>query len=130
MAIRIVQIHAADDAAKLNTEWFVVENTGDKPFSTKNCALGVAKGGARAKALGTIAPGFVVNPGDKMRVITGNPGRKAHGEPPVDEVPNYHLFLADQVLRGPGTVLTLSLRTLEVARASFDPETASGVKPG
>ena len=127
MAIQIVEISAAKDSKQLNTEWFVVENTGDKPFSTKNCALGVSRGGGRPKPLGTMDPGFVVNPGEKTRIITGNPGRKAHGKPPEDDVPNYHLFLAAPVIKGPGTVLSLSLRTLEVARATFDPKAKKGV---
>ena len=127
MAIRIVQINPAKDAKALNTEWFVVENIGDKPFSTKNCALGVAHGNQRAKPLGTLDPGFVVNPGEKYRIITGNPGKKVHGKPPADDVPNYHLFLGDRVLKATGIVLSLSLRSLELARVTYDPKAASGV---
>jgi hypothetical protein len=127
MALRIVQIHAAKQPDALNSEWFVVENTGDKPFSTKNCALGTAFGGQRPRPLGTLDPGFVINPGEKYRIITGNPGRKAHGAPPDDAIPNYHLFLGDAVLKKPGIVLALSLRTLELARAVFDPDAKTGV---
>jgi hypothetical protein len=127
MAIRIVEIHPAEDTAALNTEWFIVENAGDKPFSTKNCSLGTARGGQRPKAIGTIDPGFVVAPGEKYRIVTGRPGKKAHGEPPDDGVPTYHLFLAAPVFKIPGTVLAISLRTLEVARATFDPAAKTGV---
>jgi hypothetical protein len=126
MAIQIIKIHPAKDPKELNTEWFIVENAGEQPFSTKNCALGVSRGG-RPKPLGTLDPGFVLAPGDKTRIITGNPGRKAHGDPPKDDVPNYHLFLGDAVLRGAGTVLSLSLRTLEIARAAFDPKAKNGI---
>ena len=127
MAIRIVQINSGKDSKSLNTEWFVVENTGDKPFSTKNCALGTSHGNQRPKPLGTLDPGFVVNPGDKYRIITGTPGKKAHGKPPADKIPNYHLFLGTPVLKGAGIVLSLSLRTAEIARATYDPKAKSGV---
>jgi hypothetical protein len=127
MAIRIVEINPAKDSKALNTEWFVVENVGDKPFSTKNCALGTAHGGQRAKPLGTLDPGFVLNPGEKYRIITGKPGKKVHGKPPADKIPNYHLFLGAQVVRGAGVVLSLSLRTLELARAVYDPKSKTGV---
>lgn len=127
MAIRIVEIHPAEDDTQLNTEWIVLANEGDKPFSTKNCSLGVARGGGRPKSLGTIDPGFVIAPGGKARVVTGNPGRKAHGKPAEDDVQNYHLFLGSPMLRGPGTVVALSLRTHELARAVFDPEAVDGI---
>jgi hypothetical protein len=127
MAIQIVKINPAKDKTSLNTEWFVIENTGDKPFSTKNCALGTAHGGQRAKPIGTLDPGFVLNPGDKYRVVTGRPGKKVHGKPPEDKIPNYHLFLGDLVLKGAGTVVSLSLRTMEIARATFDPKSKTGI---
>jgi hypothetical protein len=127
MAIRIVKINPAQDKDALNTEWFIVENSGSKPFSTKNCALGVSRGGQRPKAVGTLDPGFVVNPGAKYRVVTGRPGKKVHGEPPSDDVPNYHLFLGSPVFKGSGLVLTLTLRTAELARATFDPAAENGV---
>ena len=42
-------------------------------------------------------------------------------------MPNYHLFLGDRVLKGAGIMLSLSLRTLELARAKYDPKSKSGV---
>jgi len=127
MAISIVQINPAKDSKSLNTEWFVVENVGDTPFSTKNCALGTGHGNQRPKALGTLDPGFVVNPGEKYRIITGKPGKKAHGVPPEDKIPNYHLFLGAPVLKGAGIVLSLTLRTMEIARATYDPAAKTGI---
>ncbi len=127
MAIRIVQINPAKDSKALNTEWFVVENVGDKPFSTKNCAIGVSRGGQRPKPIGTVDPGFVIAPGEKHRVVTGRPGKKVHGKPPEDDIPNYHLFLGDLVLKGAGTVVSITLRTAEVAKATFDPKSKTGV---
>ncbi|GAB4570316.1 MAG: hypothetical protein Tsb0020_24990 [Haliangiales bacterium] len=128
MALHIVEIHPAEDSGVLNREWFVLENGGDKPFSTRNCTLSVSRRGQRKKkALGTIDPGFVLGPGERIRVLTGHPGRKAHGEPPEDELKNYHLFLNESVVRGAGVVLTLALRSLPVAEATFDAATESGV---
>lgn len=128
MPLRIVEIHPAEDAKQLNTEWFVLENGTDKPFSTKNCALSVTRKNSKKKTeLGTLDPGFTLAPGDKVRVVTGNPGRKAHGAPPDDELRNYNLFLGDRVLRGPGTVLQLSLRSLALVSAEFDPDAERGV---
>lgn len=128
MAIRIVEIHAADSPEALNTEYFIVENPGQQPFSTRNCTLSVGRKGSKKRSqLGTIDPGFTLAPGAKMRVITGNPGRVAHGKAPEDEIPNYNLFLNEPVLQGPGTVLTLFLRSLPVTKATYDPEATGGV---
>ncbi|HTE50584.1 MAG TPA: hypothetical protein VK698_06935 [Kofleriaceae bacterium] len=130
MALKIVEIHPADAPEALNTEWFILENTGENPFSTKNCTLSVTrKGGKKRIELGTLDPGFVLAPGDRMRVITGNPGRKAHGKPPEDKTGNYNLFLGDQVLRGAGTVLVFGLRSHTLATAEYDPDAKGGVAP-
>jgi len=130
MAIRIVEIHAAANAEELNTEWFILENDGKMPFNTRNCGLAVSTHGhKRRQELGIIDPGFVIAPGEKMRVCTGYPGRKAHGTPPEDDVKSYNLLLNESILRGPGTVLALTLRSLPVTRCEFDPGSPRGVKP-
>lgn len=143
MAIRIIEIHPADQPEALNTEWLVVENTGTLPFSTRGCSLFVhkrnssagtrkkkgKKGGKRPKKtnLGTMDPGFTLAPGDKVRVATGNPGRKAHGKAPDEDMRVYNLFLNESILRGPGSILTLTLRSLPVTKATFDPDAEGGV---
>ena len=130
MAVQIVEIHPSSGEGLLNNEWFILENPGERPFNTKNCALSVRRKGQKKKTqLGVIDPGFVLAPGDTMRVITGNPGRKAHGVQPDDDIRNYSLFLADSVLRGPGCSLILELRSLPVTRAVFEPEAERGVAP-
>src|SRR5687767_12365863 len=102
MRLVIREIHAARSADALNDEWFVVENTGDRAFSTAGCSVLVGKGGAsmaRLRAVGTLDPGFTLQPQERMRVVTGNPGKKAHGAVPdaVDGGPrNYHLFQANR----------------------------------
>lgn len=146
MAIRIIEIHPADEPEALNTEWLILENTGTLPFSTRGCSLFVhkrsssaptrskkkgKKTGKRPKKtnLGTMEPGFTLAPGDKVRVATGNPGRKAHGKAPDDDMRVYNLFLNDSILRGPGSILTLALRSLPVTRAMFDPTADKCVAP-
>jgi hypothetical protein len=131
MRLAIVELHPAKSSSVLNDEWFIVENVGDKPFSTSGCSLSVGRSAGkplRLRQIGTLDPGFTILPNEKVRVITGNPGKKAHGTPPSEEgLKNYHLFLASPVIAGPGTVLALALRQHEVARATFDPKSQSGV---
>jgi len=128
MALKIVEIHPADQPEALNTEWFVIENGGDRPFSTKNCTLSVTRRGSKKKVeLGTLDPGFTLAPGERVRVITGNPGKKAHGAAPSDDTRNYNLFLGAPVLRGAGTVLVFALRSHPLATAEYDPSAKGGV---
>lgn len=129
MALKIVEIHSADTPEALNTEWFIIENTGEKAFSTKHCTLSITRRGSKKRVeLGTIDPGFMLGPGERARVVTGNPGRKAHGKTPEDETRNYNLFLGEQVLRGgAGTVLVFALRSHTLATAEFDPEAKAGI---
>src|SRR5262249_38741900 len=112
MRLTIREIHPASKPDSLNEEWFVVENPGDKAFSTAGCAVAVGRGNvARLRVIGTLDPGFTIHPGEKVRVITGNPGKKAHGTVVAEEgVRDYHLFLAERLLAGPGAVLGLSLK--------------------
>ena len=128
MDLAIIEIRSADQPGALNTEWFILRNDGDKPFNMRNCVLSVRrKGQKRKKDLGTIDPGVVLAPGDQVRVLTGNPGKKAHGKPPEDDTQNYSLFLGSSVLIGPNSELVLSLRTRILATAVFDPSAERGV---
>jgi hypothetical protein len=129
MAIRFVEIHAATDPEQLNGEWVVLQNDGKLPFNTRGCGMTVSRKGQKKRSeLGIIDPGFVLHPGERMRMVTGNPGTQAHGTPPPeDEVKNYFLFLPALILKGPGTILTLTLRGLPVGKAEFDPERPDGV---
>ncbi len=130
MGIRFAEIKHATDADQLNTEWVVLENTGKTAFSTRGCGMTVGrKGSAKKSLLGIIDPGFILQPGEKMRMLTGNPGTAAHGESPSeDEIKNYYLFLPRTYLNaGAGTVLTLVLRGLPVSKGEFDPGQPSGL---
>jgi hypothetical protein len=128
MAIRFVEIKASDNPEALNAEWVILANDGKAPFHTRGCGMTVGRrGSAKKSLLGIIDPGFVLQPGSRMRMLTGNPGTEAHGKAPEDDVPNYFLFLPRVYLQGPGTVLTLVLRGLPVSKAEFDPAQPGGV---
>ena len=130
MAIRFVEIKASENEETLNSEWVILENDGKAPFNTRGCGMTVGRrGSAKKSLLGIIDPGFVLQPGEKMRMCTGNPATQAHGSPPPeDAVKNYFLFLPKAYLSGgPGTVLTLVLRGLPVAKGEFDPAAPGGV---
>lgn len=130
MAIRFVEIKAAENADALNTEWVILENAGKTPFNTRGCGMTVGRRGSNKKSLlGIIDPGFVLSPGEKVRMCTGNPGTQAHGTAPEDGIKNYYLFLPKTYLAGAGTVLTLVLRGLPVSKAEFDPALPDGVAP-
>ena len=129
MAIRIVEIHAATDPELLNTEWVVLENDGKNPFQTRGCGMTVSKRGEKRRSqLGIIDPGFLLGPGEKVRMLTGSPGREAEGPVPEDGTKNYFLLQPKVILQGPGTVLTVTLRGLAVCKAEFDPASSSGVR--
>jgi hypothetical protein len=129
MAIRFVEIKAAENSEALNSEWVILENAGKTPFNTRGCGMTVGRRGSNKKSLlGIIDPGFVLNPGERMRMCTGNPSTEKHGPPPPeDATKNYFLFLPRTYLAGAGTVLTLVLRGLPVSKAEFDPSAPSGV---
>jgi hypothetical protein len=130
MRIVIREIHAARKAGELNDEWLVVENAGDRAYSTAGCTVSIARGkGGRLRSVGTLDPGFLLAPGDRVRLVTGNAGKKAHGKVPVpvEGERNYHLFLGGPLLPGPGAVVVLSMHQHELARATFDPKAESGV---
>jgi hypothetical protein len=128
MPIRFAEIHPSESPETLNAEWVILENAGKAPFSTRGCGMTVGRrGSAKKSLLGIIDPGFVLQPGQKMRLLTGNPGTQAHGAPPENDVPNYFLFLPRTYLAGAGTVLTLVLRGLPVAKGEFDPAQPGGL---
>jgi hypothetical protein len=128
MAIRFVEIKASDNPEALNSEWVILENDGKTAFNTRGCGVTVGRrGSAKKSLLGIIDPGFVLAPGERMRMLTGNPGTQVHGPAPDDGVKNYFLFLPRTYVHGAGSVLTLVLRGLPVSKAEFDPSQPSGV---
>jgi hypothetical protein len=130
MPIEIIQFKPAESPKMLNTEWFILKNASDKTFTTRNCVVEVSrKGSKKSSSLGTMDPGFSMAPGESVRVVTGNPGRKAHGSAPEDEIRNYNLFLGSTVLKGDGTIVTIRLRQMSLATAEYSSSAETGVAP-
>lgn len=130
MRLVVKELHPASSKVSLNEEWLVVENPGDKPFSTAGCAVQVGRGKGRLRQIGTIDPGFTLAPGESIRIVTGNPSKKAQGKTPDDGVRTYHLFGASQLLDAPGATVALALKQYEVLRVTYDPEAPGGVRAG
>jgi hypothetical protein len=121
MPLQFREAHATADAKRLNEEWFVLENAGATSVSTAGLQVIAARKGKRGSVLGVIDPGFMLQPGEKILVVSGVPGKKSHGEPPAREgMRTYHLFQRDRLLQGDGTVLKLAMNQVEVARLLYD----------
>src|SRR3954465_11484860 len=124
------ELHRAKSAEALNEEWFVVENTGPTVVNAPGWTRPVAKGAKdRARPLGTLDPGFILQPNEKIRLVTGTPSKKAQGEPPDEKaMKNYHLFRGDTVLKSAGMVVRVAIKQQELARAVFAPEKKGGIE--
>jgi hypothetical protein len=133
MAIRFLELHAARTAAALNDEWCVVANDGPGDFIAHGCRINVGrqKGTtSRGSVVGTLDPGFVLHPGERVRLVTGSPGKKSHGPAPDEtaDCKTYHLFLGGALLAGgAGTVVRLVLNQIEMAKATYDPKAKAGM---
>jgi hypothetical protein len=128
MPLQFEEIHAAPDAKKINEEWFVLANNGGTAVSTAGLSVIVARPGKRGSVLGQIDPGFLLQPGEKILVVTGVPGKKAQGEPPTREgLRVYHLFQRETLLRGTGTIVRFALNQIDVAKVTFDKEAKNGI---
>lgn len=128
MPLRFREAHASPDKKRINEEWFVLENDGATAVNTRGLQVISAKQGKRGSVLGVIDPGFMLQPGEKILVASGVPGKKSHGEPPSrDGMRTYHLFQREPLLQGQGTLLRLAMNQVEVARLLYDPAAANGV---
>jgi hypothetical protein len=129
MALVFKTLHKPKNPESLNEEWMVLENTGPNPITAQKCELTVAKtANDRPHPIGTLDPGFVLHPQEKIRLVTGSPAKKAQGDPPAEkEMKNYHLFLREPVLTKPGLVVRLQMKQAELARAVFAPDKKSGI---
>ena len=131
MALLFRSLHPAAKPELLNEEWIVVENTGPGVLSAAGWTLAIARQkGQRPHPLGTLQPGFMLQPGEKVRLVTGTPSKKSQGTPPPEDgIKNYHLFLREPVLGKAGQVLFIQLKQMEVARAQWDPAAPEGLRP-
>ncbi len=130
MPLQFEEIHATPDAKKVNEEWFVLANRGAAAVSTAGLAVIIAREGKRGSVLGQIDPGFMLQPGEKILLVSGVPGKVAQGEPPArDGIRVYHLFLREPLLRGNGTTLRFARNQMDVAKVTYDAKSATGVAP-
>ncbi len=128
MALVFREAHPAPDSKKINEEWFLLENTGATSISTGGLQVISMRKGKRGSMLGVIDPGFMLQPGEKIIVSSGVPGKKSHGEPPVREgLRVYHLLQREPLLSSDGIILRLCMNQFEVARMTFDRGTPDGL---
>lgn len=122
-------LHRANSSEALNDEWMVLENTGPGPLTSAGCTVTVARHpNQRPQPLGTLDPGFFLQPNEKIRLVSGSPSKKAHGTPPEEgQMKNYHLFLREPVLKQAGMVVCITLKQMELARAVFAPDASDGL---
>jgi hypothetical protein len=128
MALVFEEIHAPPDSKKINEEWFVLANTGGTPISTAGLSVVVSRPGKRGSVLGQIDPGFLLQPGERILVVSGVPGKKSQGDPPTREgLRVYHLFLREGLLRGDGTTIRFALNQMDVVKVTYDKAAPNGV---
>jgi hypothetical protein len=128
MPIVFREAHAASDKKRINEEWFVLENDGATAVSTAGLRVVGARKGKRPSVLGVIDPGFTLQPGEKILVVSGYPGKKSHGDPPAREgMRTYHLLQREGLLQGHGTIIRLTLNQAEIARLNYDPDAPAGI---
>ena len=129
MALVFRELHKAKSPDALNEEWLLLENTGPNVVNAHGSTVTVARRAAdRPHPLGTLDPGFILQPNEKIRLVTGTPSKKAQGTPPDEKaMKNYHLFLREPVLTAPGMVVRVAIKQQELARAVFAPEKKGGI---
>lgn len=128
MPLVFEEVHAASDPKKVNEEWFVLANQTASPVSTRGLAVIVSKPGKRGSIMGHIDPGFMLQPGEKILVFSGIPGKKAQGEPPArDGMRTYPLLQREVLLKGTGTIVRFVLNQVDVAKVTYDKEAPSGI---
>jgi hypothetical protein len=128
LALVFREAHAAPDKKKVNEEFFVLENTGGTAISTARLQVIASRKGKRGNVLGMIDPGFTLQPGEKIMVVSGFPGKKSHGEVPEREgLRVYHLLQREGLLQGTGTIIRLAMNQIEIARLEYDAEAPNGV---
>jgi hypothetical protein len=128
MPLVFEEVHAAPDKKHVNQEWFILANTGASPVSTAGLQVIVGVPGKRGSVMGQIDPGFLLQPGERILIVSGIPGKVSQGDPPAREgLRTYHLFQREGLLRGSGTTLRFAMNQVDVARVTYDRETPNGV---
>ena|ERR1700690_2964817 len=128
MPLVFEEVHAAPDKKRVNQEWFILANTGASPVSTAGMQVIVSVPGKRGSVMGQIDPGFLLQPGERILIVSGIPGKVSQGEPPAREgLRTYHLFQREGLLRSSGTTLRFALNQVDIARVTYDREAPTGV---
>ena len=130
MPLVFEEAHAAPDKKKVNEEYFVLANQGASAVSTAGLQVIVGRPGKRGSVMGQIDPGFVLQPGEKILILSGIPGKLAQGEPPAREgMRTYYLFQREGLLKGRGTTLRFAINQVDVARLTYDSSAPNGIAP-
>ena len=95
------EAHAAPDKKKINEEWFILENTGATAVNTRGLQVLSARLASAARSSGTIDPGFMLQPGEKILVASGSPARIAGRAARPAKMRVYHLLQRERLLQGP-----------------------------
>ena len=128
MPLVFEEVHAAPDKKRVNQEWFILANTGASPVSTAGLQVIVSLPGKRGSVKGQIDPGFLLQPGERILIVSGIPGKVSQGDPPTrDGLRTYHLFQREGLLHGSGTILRFALNQVDLARVAFDREAPNGI---
>ena len=128
MPLVFEEVHAAPDKKRVNQEWFILANTGASPVSTAGLQVIVSAPGKRGSVMGQIDPGFLLQPGERILIVSGIPGKVSQGDPPAREgMRTYHLFQREGLLRGSGTTLRFAMNQVDIARVTYDRETPNGI---
>jgi hypothetical protein len=128
MPLVFEEVHAAPDKKRVNQEWFILANTGASPVSTAGLQVIVSLPGKRGSVKGQIDPGFLLQPGERILIVSGIPGKVSQGDPPTREgLRTYHLFQREGLLHGSGTILRFALNQVDLARVTFDREAPNGI---
>jgi len=128
MPLVFEEVHAAPDKKKVNEEFFVLVNTSASAISTAGLQVIVSRPGKRGSVMGQIDPGFVLQPGEKILILSGIPGRQSQGQPPVREgMRTYYLFQREGLLHGHGTTLRFAMNQVDLARVTYDKNAANGI---
>jgi len=125
--IKIDALQAMPKGGKLNEEWIALSNVGDAPFNTEGCSISVARSEkSRPRVVTTVKAGLVIQPGEKVRLVSGSSGKKSHGEAPDEEgCKNVHLFLKAPFLDKKGLTVRLTNKQREICRTNYPMEAAA-----
>jgi hypothetical protein len=128
MPLVFEEVHASSDKKKVNEEYFVLANAGASAVSTAGLQVIVNRAGKRGSVMGQIDPGFVLQPGERILILSGIPGKQSQGQPPTREgMRTYYLFQREGLLRGNGTTLRFAINQVDIARVTYDRNAPNGV---